>query len=586
MEIQKSFARRARLLAGAVVITVLAGTASAGNSSVIAPGFDLWATPPGSTEVLLDLDGPQGPMEPVPVPLQGNPILGASLGENLYDTDTIVQRLDGLPAGQTEGEVPIELVALSLQSIEPINIQGHMWDVNVISGSLLGLPPSETGRLQIGNSEPHGGNFSSQLPVNALINLRRVDNPAIVLGLPFQDVLNGEGVWSHIPGPMYPHAFPFPSGGFHPGVRIDPDTRHPRKVLTQEQSLLARHGVVPAMKVEKWSQLPHHRVGENIASDIDWRVLMDNPTEPIQPNWIVADDFRSDGRPIVDVIWWGSYFKPEDQPRQNPQTGEWRAVAEDGYVVSFFSDAVTPDGRRRPGELLGTYIAPPEVIKISPTAMVGWDEHRVWEYQLDLKDTHLEHASPLADPDAFLEIAGEVYWIAINAEVGHRIENIDGRWEFVDTGKPRRDEHFWGWHTSPDKFGADPQMGHLFMPGQEWIYRDWEDAEQFHNILPGDANNDLLVSGLDLIEVQRNFGKTEPPPPTGLLPGDANDDGKVSGLDLIEVQRNFGRRIFPNDMAFSLIVPPLGQDIIGGAPEPGTVTLLAGVALLLAGRRR
>lgn len=63
-------------------------------------------------------------------------------------------------------------------------------------------------------------------------------------------------------------------------------------------------------------------------------------------------------------------------------------------------------------------------------------------------------------------------------------------------------------------------------------------------LLPGDANNDLLVSGLDLIAVQQNFGQADPNLPTnGLFPGDANDDGLVSGLDLIEVQRNFGKSL-------------------------------------------
>ena len=49
--------------------------------------------------------------------------------------------------------------------------------------------------------------------------------------------------------------------------------------------------------------------------------------------------------------------------------------------------------------------------------------------------------------------------------------------------------------------------------------------------LLGDANNDLRVTGADLIAVQQNFGASEPLPATGLLPGDANDDGQVTGGD-------------------------------------------------------
>ena len=57
-------------------------------------------------------------------------------------------------------------------------------------------------------------------------------------------------------------------------------------------------------------------------------------------------------------------------------------------------------------------------------------------------------------------------------------------------------------------------------------------------LLLGDANNDGLVTGLDLIAVQQNFGTTGLS--DGLLHGDANDDGLVTGLDLIVVQQNFG----------------------------------------------
>jgi hypothetical protein len=62
--------------------------------------------------------------------------------------------------------------------------------------------------------------------------------------------------------------------------------------------------------------------------------------------------------------------------------------------------------------------------------------------------------------------------------------------------------------------------------------------------LPGDGNNDGLVTGLDLIAVQQNFALAENGVlPTGLLPGDTNDDGKVSGLDLIATQQNFGQAV-------------------------------------------
>ena len=45
-----------------------------------------------------------------------------------------------------------------------------------------------------------------------------------------------------------------------------------------------------------------------------------------------------------------------------------------------------------------------------------------------------------------------------------------------------------------------------------------------------------------MIGVQQNFGASKPGP-TGLSAGDANDDEVVSGQDLIAVQQNFGKAL-------------------------------------------
>ena len=76
----------------------------------------------------------------------------------------------------------------------------------------------------------------------------------------------------------------------------------------------------------------------------------------------------------------------------------------------------------------------------------------------------------------------------------------------------------------------------------------------------GDANNDGLVTGLDLIAVQQNFGATGLS--DGLLHGDANDDGLVTGLDLIVVQQNFGHVSTPNvgEEQNDLPTAPAGTD--------------------------
>ena len=90
-------------------------------------------------------------------------------------------------------------------------------------------------------------------------------------------------------------------------------------------------------------------------------------------------------------------------------------------------------------------------------------------------------------------------------------------------------------------------------------------------ILPGDANNDGLVTGLDLIAVQQNFGR-EGPPFDGTLLGDANDDNLVTGLDLIAVQQNFGK------------AAPMAPST-APVPEPGVIAVFALSALCLVARR-
>ena len=82
--------------------------------------------------------------------------------------------------------------------------------------------------------------------------------------------------------------------------------------------------------------------------------------------------------------------------------------------------------------------------------------------------------------------------------------------------------------------------------------------------LTGDADNDGMVHGSDLITVLQNFGNVGVD--DGLLLGDANDDGQVSGGDLIVVQQYFGKMLAP---------------ISSGVPEPLTLTWLAMGAILM-----
>ncbi len=268
--------------------------------------------------------------------------------------------------------------------------------------------------------------------------------------------------------------------------------------------------------VVKWSQppvlmdpmpgQPPIAIGEDFPSDIDWRIVpMTFPTPPPNvwppdPNWNVADDFRSDGRPILTVRWWGSYFPSPTEP-----------VLEDGYVLSFFSDMPVSDTNpfSKPDKLLGTYVAPIGAVSITPTDYVDWNNHRVWEYEVNLQDTHLFHPSDIADPIAFREKEGVIYWLSIVAENGAVLEmdpTDPATWRFVHNNDPIPQEHFWGWLTRPHFFNDVPTMSHLWMPpgpaGPEWLYDAWEPIRPQH-VTFADMTFELLTipepSGLILI---------------------------------------------------------------------------------------
>ena len=77
----------------------------------------------------------------------------------------------------------------------------------------------------------------------------------------------------------------------------------------------------------------------------------------------------------------------------------------------------------------------------------------------------------------------------------------------------------------------------------------------------------------NLVAVQTNFGILGLA--NGLLPGDANDDGVVDGSDLVAAQTNFGNTLGGN-----------GAVVNGSLPEPAGLALLGAGILFLADRRR
>lgn len=249
--------RRRKSLRGALaVLAVAAWLVPVGSvGAQPPPGFDLFETDPGSTQFLFQNPAtaiPPGFFGPGSDPFAGQVNFGGVPlqtfgGQGIGDTDTIVQRLPPPPSAPP-GVVPIELVGLSLQSIEPITVtynggQGpEQWIVDVGPSPTMPL----LGHIFI--VEP-ANLFNSELQVIPLFSFTRLSDgaqrvlDAAVLPPASQNALifqQQDAPWRA--GCVLPAlAVPGLNDGFCPGL-----TPEGEKKLTVEQALLASHGVYPA----------------------------------------------------------------------------------------------------------------------------------------------------------------------------------------------------------------------------------------------------------------------------------------------------------------------------------------------------
>ena len=133
------------------------------------------------------------------MPFEGTvPLQGVPLNPSNSNTDTIVERQADanlpLPSSDT---VPIEMVALSLTGIQPIQVQfgdgtTEQFDI------FVGLNPNQpsTGQMTITRNLPEGGTFVSQIGVHPRISFIHVDGgPELVLPVP--GPLNLENITPH-----------------------------------------------------------------------------------------------------------------------------------------------------------------------------------------------------------------------------------------------------------------------------------------------------------------------------------------------------------------------------------------------------
>lgn len=234
--------------------------APAQSGGDVPAGLDLFETDPedtvfrfrGAASVPANFFGPGSEPFTEDVQFGGDPFQGFE--EHLTgDADTIVRRKGAaeLPGpGSSSGPIPIEMVALSLVSVQPITVRysggvTERWDVRAV----LSSKRTSTGEMTVDRTSARGGTLDSRVTVYPEFifhklpdreEQRNLDVGALPDGSRPEVTLTAQDtVWRD--GCARPALLV--SGlndDFCPGL-----TTNRRKVLTAEQTQLAQHGIRP-----------------------------------------------------------------------------------------------------------------------------------------------------------------------------------------------------------------------------------------------------------------------------------------------------------------------------------------------------
>lgn len=225
----------------------------------------------------------------------------------------------------------------------------------------------------------------------------------------------GSGLWTNM---LYP-----PPGW-------EQAMNHPYKGESVNMAFELLSDICPA-RCKKWAQPPDMTNGENMAS---WRYETNSGT-------LRADDFISDGRPITDIHWWGSYltwYYVDPGSETNPIPPPRGDNAPLGFTLSWHQH---DEGSCMPTDLISSVFVN---ITNCHEAYYGsvtqyWEpgpftvyEHE-YQYYVDLLETGIE--------TPWLETNGVHYWLDIQAVFSTNF--------FV--GEHRG----WGWKITPSNHNQE-----------------------------------------------------------------------------------------------------------------------------------
>jgi hypothetical protein len=264
---------------GVFVVVAWAMAASPGyGQTTIGAGADLWTTPGGGqshhsfvdTPIPADFFGAGSEPFSGTISLEGLPFNDSNGqapqgGADLGTADTVVSRLTDatLNGVGSEDTVDIQIVALSLRSVEPITVmiegQPTQWDVEVqLSGA-----PQPHGSMTIRQTSEQGGTYDATLPVIPWLFFTPVGGGTAkaldggesgiqlnlgVSGAPWLfehcvfDVVQLQDPVQLQSGQTVPRT----SGNFFPGLALVPGTNQVKCKMTAEEEKSARHGIIPA----------------------------------------------------------------------------------------------------------------------------------------------------------------------------------------------------------------------------------------------------------------------------------------------------------------------------------------------------